>query len=610
MCGIIGYTGKTNALPIILEALKKMEYRGYDSAGFALIENGHLELRRNTGKVNDLINLVKDEKFSAKTGLGHTRWATHGRPTEENAHPHIDCSGKFVIVHNGIIENYHSLKVKLQKKGHKFQSDTDTEVIAHLLEENYKGNFFEAARKTLDQIKGSYALGIMHLDSPGVLIGASYHSPLVVGKNGSGLFFASDLTALLDHTRDFYTLEDGEMCILEDNELRFCDSKGKFIDKKPEHIDWNPVMAQKQGFKHYMLKEIFEQPRAVSETLMGRIDWENGTVFFDEVGEITDDFIKNITRTYLVACGTAWHACLVGKYLIEKNSKLEAQVDYSHEFRYREPKIDSNTLLICVSQSGETADTIAALEEGREKGAKVLSICNVLGSTVARKSHGVFYTHAGPEIGVASTKAFTTQLVCLYMLAIYIGRLQGTIDREKGRALLKELAELPAKLAKTLEVNESLRILAGRFIYKQDFLFLARGINYPIALEGALKLKEISYIHAEGYPAGEMKHGPIALIDQNMPVVILAPKSHLLDKTLSNLEEVKARGGETIVFCQDKSEVEKYKVDHIFEIPMTIPDLAPVVMTIPMQLLAYHIADQRGADVDQPRNLAKSVTVE
>ena len=610
MCGIIGYTGKANALPIILEALKKMEYRGYDSAGFALIENGHLELRRNTGKVNDLINLVKDEKFSAKTGLGHTRWATHGRPTEENAHPHIDCSGKFVIVHNGIIENYHSLKVKLQKKGHKFQSDTDTEVIAHLLEENYKGDFFEAARKTLDQIKGSYALGIMHLDSPGVLIGASYHSPLVVGKNGSGLFFASDLTALLDHTRDFYTLEDGEMCILEDNELRFCDSKGKFIDKKPEHIDWNPVMAQKQGFKHYMLKEIFEQPRAVSETLMGRIDWENGTVFFDEVGEITDDFIKNITRTYLVACGTAWHACLVGKYLIEKNSKLEAQVDYSHEFRYREPKIDSNTLLICVSQSGETADTIAALEEGREKGAKVLSICNALGSTVARKSHGVFYTHAGPEIGVASTKAFTTQLVCLYMLAIYIGRLQGTIDREKGRALLKELAELPEKLAKTLEVNESLRILAGRYIYKQDFLFLARGINYPIALEGALKLKEISYIHAEGYPAGEMKHGPIALIDQNMPVVILAPKSHLLDKTLSNLEEVKARGGETIVFCQDKSEVEKYKVDHIFEIPMTIPDLAPVVMTIPMQLLAYHIADQRGADVDQPRNLAKSVTVE
>jgi len=601
MCGIIGYTGTSEALPIILEGLKKMEYRGYDSAGFALIENGHVELRRNIGKIKDLIKLVKDEKFNAKTGLGHTRWATHGRPTEENAHPHIDCKGEFVVVHNGIIENYLALKIELEKKGHKFRSDTDTEVIAHLLEENYKGDFLSAARVTLGQLHGSYALGIMHLGNPGTLIGASHHSPLVVGKNGAGVFLASDITAIL---------EDGELCVLENGSLRFFNDNGTAITKNATHIDWDPVLAQKQGYKHYMLKEIFEQPRAVAETLMGRLDWENGTIFFDQIGEITNDFINKITRTYLVACGTAWHACIVGKYLIEKNSNLEAQVDYSHEFRYREPKIDENTLLICVSQSGETADTIAALEEGRSKGAKVLSICNVLGSTVARKSHGVIYTHAGPEIGVASTKAFTTQLACLFMLSIYLGRIRGILGKEDGRVLIKELVEVTKKLEEVLDLNEPLKRLAGRFINKQDFLFLARGINYPIALEGALKLKEISYIHAEGYPAGEMKHGPIALIDQNMPVVILAPKSHLLDKTLSNLEEVKARGGETIVFCQDKSEVEKYNVDHVFEIPMTIPDLTPIVMTIPMQLIAYHIADQRGADVDQPRNLAKSVTVE
>ena len=610
MCGIIGYVGRSTAMPIIIEGLKRMEYRGYDSAGIALIENGHLELRRNIGKIKDLVNKLHNEDFKSTTGLGHTRWATHGRPTEENAHPHVDCTGKFVLVHNGIIENYLPLKEELLKNGHIFKSDTDTEVIVHLLEENYKGDFLEAARLTVARIKGSYALGMMHVDTPDCLIAACNSSPLVVGKNGNGLFLASDITALLEHTRDIFVLENGEMCVLNNDEFQFFDSRNQEINKVSTHIEWNAVMAQKQGYKHYMLKEIFEQPRAISETLMGRIDWENGSLFFDQLGNIDEDFIKKVTRTYLVACGTAWHACLVGKYLIEKHSPLSVAVDYSHEFHSRDPKIDENTLLVCVSQSGETADTIAALESGKEHGAKVLSICNVMGSSVARKSDGVIYTHAGPEIGVASTKAFTTQLVCLVMLSIYLGRIHNTIDAHNGRHLLNELVELTEKIEKVLELNKDLKEIAGRFIFKQDFLFLARGINYPIALEGALKLKEISYIHAEGYPAGEMKHGPIALIDHNMPVVILAPKNHLLDKTLSNLQEVKARGGETIVFCQDKEEVKKYDVNHIFEIPMTIPELAPIVMAIPMQLLAYHIADQRGADVDQPRNLAKSVTVE
>jgi glucosamine--fructose-6-phosphate aminotransferase (isomerizing) len=610
MCGIIGYTGSSPALPIIIEGLKRMEYRGYDSAGVALIENGKLELRRNTGKIVDLIKKLHNETFNASTGLGHTRWATHGRPSEENAHPHTSAKSKFVVVHNGIIENYLTLKKDLIAKGYIFKSDTDTEVVAHLLEENYNGNLLETVQKTVKMLKGAYALGILHVDDPGIVIGTCDSSPLVVGKNGNGAFLASDITALLDHTRDFFILEHGDICILEESKLTIYNAKGEPAQKKPVHIDWNPVMAQKQGYKHYMLKEIFEQPRAISETLMSRINWEEGTIYLDELKGVDDNFMRNISRIYLVACGTAWHACLVGRYMIERRSPFTVEVDYSHEFRYRDPKVDDKTLIVCVSQSGETADTIAALEEGRKHGARILSICNVLGSTVARNSDGVLYTHAGPEIGVASTKAFTTQLVSLFMLAIYLGRLTDTIDKAKGVKLLNDLVAIPDLVEKTLDIDTHLKKLAGRFIYKQDFLFLARGINYPIALEGALKLKEISYIHAEGYPAGEMKHGPIALIDQDMPVVILAPKNHLLDKTLSNLEEVKARGGETIVFCQDISEVDKYSVDHIFELPETIHDLTPVIMTIPMQLLAYHIADQRGADVDQPRNLAKSVTVE
>jgi glucosamine--fructose-6-phosphate aminotransferase (isomerizing) len=609
MCGIIGYTGECQALPIIIEGLKRMEYRGYDSAGVALIENNKLELRRNTGKIKDLVNKLADEKFTATTGIGHTRWATHGRPSDENAHPQSDEKGEFVVVHNGIIENYFPIKQDLIYKGHIFKSETDTEVIAHLLEENYDGDLLTTLKKTIAMLEGAYALGIIHTKSPDTLIATCNSSPLVVGENEKGLFLASDITALLDHTKDIYILEQGEICLLKDR-LNFYNPNLEKIEKTSTHIDWNPVMAQKQGFKHYMLKEIFEQPRAISETLMSRINWEEGTIFLDEMTGLDENFFRKVSRIYLVACGTAWHACLVGKFLIEKRSPYTAEVDYSHEFRYRNMKIDENTLMICVSQSGETADTIAALEEGKRKGAKILSICNVLGSTVARKSDGVLYTHAGPEIGVASTKAFTTQLVSLFMLSIYFGRLSGQIKPEKGIKLLNDLVDLPDLITQTLELNKSIAKLAGRFIYKQNFLFLARGINYPIALEGALKLKEISYIHAEGYPAGEMKHGPIALIDQDMPVVILAPKNHLLDKTLSNLEEVKARGGETIVFCQDKSEVEKYSVDHIFEVPETIHDLTPVIMTIPMQLLAYHIADQRGADVDQPRNLAKSVTVE
>ncbi len=610
MCGIIGYTGKLDALPIIMEGLQRMEYRGYDSAGVALIENEKLELRRSLGKISELRKLLKNETFNAKTGLGHTRWATHGRPSEDNAHPHTDCKSKFVVVHNGIIENYYDLKQDLIKKGHVFKSETDTEVVAHLLEENHSGDLLKTVKKTVESLQGAYALGIMHVDDPDTLIATCYSSPLVIGKNGSGLFLASDITALLEHSKDLYFLENGEVCVLKNENIEFFNSDLESIKKKTTHIDWNPVMAQKQGYKHYMLKEIFEQPSAISETLMSRINWDDATIHLDEIEGFDEEFMKNISRIYLVACGTAWHACLVGKFLIEKRSPFIAHVDYSHEFRYRNPKVDDKTLMICVSQSGETADTIAALEEGKKRGAKILSICNVLGSTVARKSDGVLYTHAGPEISVASTKAFTTQLVSLFMISIYLGRISGTIDKEKGIKMLNDIVEIPDLLEKTLEMNKELKKLAGRYIYKQDFLFLARGINYPIALEGALKLKEISYIHAEGYPSGEMKHGPIALIDQDMPVVILAPKNHLLDKTLTNLQEVKARGGETIVFCQDKSEVDKYDVDYIFEVPETIHDLTPIVMTIPMQLLAYHIADQRGTDLDQPRNLAKSVTVE
>jgi glucosamine--fructose-6-phosphate aminotransferase (isomerizing) len=609
MCGIVGYLGKGNTLNILIESLKRLEYRGYDSAGIAVFHGGKIEIRRCQGKIWDLECSIRGEKLSGQIGVGHTRWATHGRPSEENAHPHK--AGRVVVVHNGIIENYLSLKEILIKEGRHFTSETDSEIIAHLIDKYAEeGMGFEAAvRKAMKRIKGSYAIAVLYEGDPSTIIAVRKESPLIIGVGEEDRFIASDIPAILKYTRKMIFLEDEEMAILSPKGVKITTLEGKQVKRDPKVIQWDPVLVERGGYKHFMLKEIHEQPRAAIDTIRGRISLNKGDVFLEEI-QLTLEVLKALKRVVIIACGTSWHAALVGKFMLEELCRIPVEVDLGSEFRYRDPILDKGTLLILISQSGETADTLAALREGKKKKVKCLSICNVVDSSLTRGSDGIIYTRAGPEIGVASTKAFTTQLIALYLFSLHLAKVKGRIEKGAVKGLLKGLVELPHLMEKVLNREDEIEQIAKRYVTSRDFLYLARGINYPIALEGALKLKEISYIHAEGYPAGEMKHGPIALIDEDMPVVVLFNRDKTSEKVLSNMEEVKARGGKLIVVTTEKDRDVLKKADDFITIPKTNPLLAPALFAISLQLFAYHMAVLRGTDVDQPRNLAKSVTVE
>jgi glucosamine--fructose-6-phosphate aminotransferase (isomerizing) len=613
MCGIVGYVGTREAVPVILEGLRRLEYRGYDSAGVAVVKDGEMLRRRSVGKLHNLVDSLQADPLAGAFGIGHTRWATHGRPSEENAHPHQDCKGRIVVVHNGIIENYLALKTRLAAEGHTFVTQTDTEVVAHLVESLYKGSLEDAVKAAVKQLEGIYAIVLMHRDEPQKLVAARLGPPLVVGLGDGERFLASDIPALLPYTRDFLFLEDGDVVTVTPGGHVLCDKAGVAADRTPQRINWDPVQAEKGGYRHFMLKEIHEQPRAVRDTLLGRIGLEDGEVFLEELGEAAAQ-LKRAKRVLLLACGTSWHAALVGKYLLEQVAKVPAEVDYGSEFRYRTPIVNPETLVVAISQSGETADTLAAFREAKALGALPIGICNVQGSMLTREASGTLLTHAGPEIGVASTKAFTSQIVALSLLALHLGRLRGTLSKDECRGLLESLAKVPQLMEQALAMSGRMEKLSGQLASARDFLFLGRGINYPIALEGALKLKEISYIHAEGYPAGEMKHGPIALIDESMPVVALCPKGRTYEKMISNIQEVKARGGRVVAITamgdQDVRRVLDSEHDLIFDVPEIEEVWSPLLMVLPLQLLAYHVAVRAGRDVDQPRNLAKSVTVE
>ena len=624
MCGIVGYVGKKRVVPVILDGLKRLEYRGYDSAGIAVAGNGDgLQIRRAEGKLRNLEEAIRLKPLDGTYGIGHTRWATHGRPTEENAHPHRDCTGKIVVVHNGIIENYLSLKKRLIEEKHKFSTETDTEVIAHLIEKyhfaTHNGrpvSLEEAVRKTVKELTGVFALAVIAVDEPNKIVAARNGPPAVIGLGKDEYFVASDVPAILYHTRDLFFLADGDLAVITPAGVQLTDFDGQPVARQVQHVTWDPIMAEKGGFKHFMLKEIYEQPRAVRDTTLGRVSLDSGKVFLDEM-EISEAEFRNLTKVDIAACGTSWHAAQAGKFMIEKLARVPVEVDYASEFLYRDPIITPTSLTMLITQSGETADTIAAQREAKAKGAKTLAICNVVGSMVTREAAGTIYTHAGPEIGVASTKAFTAQLTALFLFAVYLGRLRETLTTDQAKCLLSELTRIPGKLESILGHDEVCEDLAKEYSRVQDFLFLGRGIHYPIALEGALKLKEISYIHAEGYPAGEMKHGPNALIDENLPVVVLAtcdrtnPDSVMrYEKTMSNIKEVKARSGKVIAVATEGDEDIREEVDRVLYLPPTPELLSPIVEVVPLQLLAYHIAVRRGCDVDQPRNLAKSVTVE
>jgi glucosamine--fructose-6-phosphate aminotransferase (isomerizing) len=611
MCGIVGYVGRQKVVPVLLEGLKRLEYRGYDSAGLAILQQDRLVIYRSVGKIKELENVLWGRDLSGEVGLGHTRWATHGRPTEENAHPHSDCSGEVVVVHNGIVENYLALKEKLVQEGHRFKSETDTEVVAHLVEKELRDtpDLEIAVRRALSSLVGAYALGIIWKGDPHRLVAARNGSPLVVGLGDGEFFIASDVPAILSHTRDVLFLDDEEVVVLSPDGVTVTTLAGDAVDKKIQTILWTPIMAEKGGYKHFMLKEIYEQPRAIRDTIRGRFSLDTGQLYLDGL-EPLRDALPTLRRIILVACGTSWHAALIGKFLIEELVRIPVEVDYGSEFRYRNPILDAETVVVTISQSGETLDTLVSLREARRRGCLTLTICNVVGSTLSRDSDAVVYTHAGPEIGVASTKAFTAQLAALYLLALALGRANGQIDGPRAQDLLGELVRLPQQMEQVLRLDAELEQLALRFYDVGNFLYLGRGINYPIALEGALKLKEISYIHAEGYPAGEMKHGPIALITAEVPVVFLAPRDRTFEKVLGNIEEVKTRGGIVIAVSDQADPRLTAKADHLVTIPPTSPHLIPLLMVVPLQLLAYHIAVRKGCDVDQPRNLAKSVTVE
>jgi len=618
MCGIVGYIGSKRVVPLILDGLRRLEYRGYDSAGIAVVgQNGKIEIRRASGKLRNLEESIRVTPLEGVYGIGHTRWATHGRPTEENAHPHRDCSGEIVVVHNGIIENYLELKQQLTKEGHKFVTETDTEIIAHLIEKFMKDSSLEqAVLKAVKAMTGAYALVALTSRDPQKIVAARLGPPIVVGLGDEEFFVASDIPAILAHTRSIFFLGDGEIAVLSPQGVRLLNFDGAAISRPAQHISWDPIMAEKGGFKHFMQKEIFEQPRSVRDTLLGRISQETGTVFLDKL-DITEEEFKNFRDVKIVACGTSWHAGLAGKFMIEHLAQLPVEVDYGSEYRYRDPILDKKSLVIVVSQSGETADTLAAEREAKQKGAKILAICNVVGSMLTREANGTIYTHAGPEIGVASTKAFTGQLAALLLTALYLGQVRGKLNAKESQRLMQEFTRIPHKIENILQRDAELEELGRLFFRHTDFLYLGRGIHYPIALEGALKLKEISYIHAEGYPAGEMKHGPNALIDENLPVVVIATRDESdqasmtrYEKTVSNMQEVKARDGIVIAIVTEGDKIARQTADHSFEIPAAPDLIAPILEIIPLQLLAYHIAVRRGCDVDQPRNLAKSVTVE
>jgi len=624
MCGIVGYVGKKQVVPVIIDGLKRLEYRGYDSAGIAVAGNGEgLQIRRAEGKLRNLEEVIRNKPLDGTYGIGHTRWATHGRPTEENAHPHRDCTGRIVVVHNGIVENYLSLKKRLAEEGHQFTTETDTEIIAHLIEKHYlqSGNgvrpsLEEAVRRAVRELSGVFALVVIAVDEPNKIVAARNGPPAVIGLGKDEYFVASDVPALLAHTRDLFFLADGDLAVVTTAGVTLTDFNGNPVERPVQHVTWDPIMAEKGGFKHFMLKEIYEQPRTVRDTTLGRVSQDTGRVFLDEM-HVTEAEFKALRKLNIAACGTSWHAALAGKFMIETMARVPVEVDYASEWRYRDPIFTPDTFTMLISQSGETADTIAAQREAKAKGSKTLAICNVVGSMITREAAGTIYTHAGPEIGVASTKAFAGQLTALYLFALYLAQVRGTITPEQAKASVQELMRIPGKLEQILTHDEACDELAKTYIRSQDFLFLGRGIHYPIALEGALKLKEISYIHAEGYPAGEMKHGPNALIDENLPVVIVAtrdvndPASVLrYEKTMSNLQEVKARSGIVIALATEGNEEIRHNADHVLYVPPAPEELSVILEIVPLQLLAYHIAVRRGCDVDQPRNLAKSVTVE
>jgi glucosamine--fructose-6-phosphate aminotransferase (isomerizing) len=598
-------------VPVLIGGLKKLEYRGYDSAGIAVVNGNGVEVVRAEGKLSNLEAKLGDKELHGSFGMGHTRWATHGKPNENNAHPHRDCTGQVVVIHNGIIENFLPLKQMLQKAGHEFKTETDTEVVAHLIEEKIKGGakFVDAVRQTLKELEGHYALVMIDGNEPGTIIAAKHGPPLVVGLGENENIIASDVAPLLAYTRNIIYLEDGEYAVADQQSVKVFDEKDAEVTRPPKKIMWDAVMAEKEGYRHYMLKEIHEQPRAVRDTFNGRMFEESGEIFFNDLQLTPEDWSK-FRKVQVIACGTSWHAGLIGRFLLEDAARIPIDVDYGSEYRYRNPIVDEHTLVIGVTQSGETADTIAGMQEARAHGGKLFTICNVIGAAATRMSDGVIYTNAGPEIGVASTKAFTTQLTAFYLLSLYIRQLRGD-DVDDRRFAMHEMRVIPHKIEHLLKHQEKhIEELAHKYSKSNDFLFLGRGVHYPIALEGALKLKEISYIHAEGYPAGEMKHGPIALIDENMPVVAIATHTPVYDKVVSNLQEVKARDGKLIVICDEGDEEIKRLADDVIEIPWAPEPLQPILSVVPTQLLAYYIALRLGKDVDQPRNLAKSVTVE
>jgi glutamine---fructose-6-phosphate transaminase (isomerizing) len=627
MCGIVGYVGRKEVVPVILEGLRRLEYRGYDSAGIAVGSPGSalLQVCRAPGKLQHLEDVLRDHPLKGTFGIGHTRWATHGRPTEENAHPHRDCTGRIVVVHNGIVENYLELKEELIAQGHKFVTETDTEIIAHLIEQVQKDAeaagkqllLEDAVRQAVKRLTGAFALGVLSSAEPNKIVAARLGPPVVIGVGEGEYFVASDVPGILQYTRNIYFLADGDMAILTPDGVTLTDFAGEPVKRELQRIAWDPIQAEKGGYKHFMLKEIWEQPRAIRDTTLGRFSLDSGKVYLGEM-EIDDEELAAASSINIAACGTSWHAGMAGKYMIERLARLPVDVDYASEYRYRNPIPDRNALGLLITQSGETADTLAAQREMKLLGSKTVAICNVVGAMVAREAHGAIYTHAGPEIGVASTKAFTAQLTALFLLALKLGQLRGRLDKERSVALMEELSRTPAKVEEVLRTcSTQCEQLARDFANVQDFLYLGRGIHFPIALEGALKLKEISYIHAEGYPAGEMKHGPNALIDENLPVVVLAsrdesdPASKLrYEKTLSNIQEVTARSGRVIAIATEGDTTIGGLVEHVIHIPATIELLSPLLEIVPLQLLAYYIAVRRGCDVDQPRNLAKSVTVE
>jgi glutamine---fructose-6-phosphate transaminase (isomerizing) len=626
MCGIVGYVGSKPVVPLIIEGLRRLEYRGYDSAGIAVGGRGDgLELRRAPGKLRNLEEVIREHPLDGTYGIGHTRWATHGRPTEENAHPHRDGSGRIVVVHNGIVENYLALKQELVAEGHKFVTETDTEIIAHLIGQEIASaadsgktmQLEDAVRRAVRLLTGAYAISVISADEPDKIVAARNGPPVVIGIGEGEYFVASDVPGILHHTRDLYFLADGDVAILTKHGVELTDLHGNRVERPLQRILWDPIQAEKGGYKHFMLKEIFEQPRAIRDTTLGRISLDTGKVFLSEM-KISDDEFRHATKINIAACGTSWHAATAGKFMIERLARVPVEVDYASEYRYRDPIADPSALGLLITQSGETADTLAAQREMIAKGSKTIAICNVVGAMIAREAHGTIYTHAGPEIGVASTKAFTAQIVALFLFALHLAQKRETVSAEESRKLVEGLSLLPGKVEEALRTADSVcEQLAKIYSNARDFLFLGRGIHYPMALEGALKLKEISYIHAEGYPAGEMKHGPNALIDESLPVVVLATKDESnrdsklrYEKTLSNIQEVTARSGKVIAVAIEGDEHIKQLVDHVLYVPSAPELLLPVLDVIPLQLLAYHIAVRRGCDVDQPRNLAKSVTVE